>query len=399
MGSRRPDLHGELEGIERVRRRGGPGVRAKLGEESFRPTFRLNGVRAGQTVSQCLQRYTPHEQHEHRIGMFVRLTSTAVYIRWDDDPDNIEYWTQGDARYEVFRDRWRISNFRGINPLDAGKIGVSAPQADALTTEHGNDRVAISPLASDEDSKTEEDDMTERMSRAEEERRKAQQALANGDLQERETYTAKQVAARCGTDSKTMRKFFRSSHSTVEPVGQGGRYEFDAKDLPQIKQEFDTWRKRSGRTPIHKNLEAAASHTQAKKPTTLRQRRTAEKTSTGALKCRNCRMVFSDTGAFNKHNCDEPPGGKVRCILCEDVFKSRTEFAGHECSVGDRMTDAQVKELTTTGKIICEFCTNEFKNPGVFVTHTCIGDAEPTEEELAAIDANGELDDLDLSDL
>lgn len=91
------------------------------------------------------------------------------------------------------------------------------------------------------------------------ERAAAQRALKNGDLKDRDTYTAKQVAARCGTDSKTMRKFFRSAHSTVEPVGQGGRYEFDAADFPKIKREFDAWQKRSksSRTPIHS--EAAKS--------------------------------------------------------------------------------------------------------------------------------------------
>lgn len=87
--------------------------------------------------------------------------------------------------------------------------------------------------------------MARQQSNAAAEREAAQRAVKNGDLKERETYTAKQVATRCGTDPKTMRKFFRSNHSTVEPVGQGGRYDFDAKDLPKIKREFNTWRKRN----------------------------------------------------------------------------------------------------------------------------------------------------------
>lgn len=90
--------------------------------------------------------------------------------------------------------------------------------------------------------------MTEKLSRAAEERAAAQRALANGELKKRDTYTAKQIAMRCGTDAKTMRKFFRSSHSTVEPVGQGGRYEFAATDLPLIRKEFDTWLRRSSVT-------------------------------------------------------------------------------------------------------------------------------------------------------
>ena len=55
------------------------------------------------------------------------------------------------------------------------------------------------------------------------------------------TLTAKQVATRIGTDAKSLRKFFRSSASTVEAVGQGGRYEFDKADLPKIKAEFEAW--------------------------------------------------------------------------------------------------------------------------------------------------------------
>lgn len=56
-----------------------------------------------------------------------------------------------------------------------------------------------------------------------------------------ETLTAKQVATRIGTDAKTLRKFFRSSNSTVEAVGQGGRYEFAKEDLEKIRSEFIGW--------------------------------------------------------------------------------------------------------------------------------------------------------------
>lgn len=56
-----------------------------------------------------------------------------------------------------------------------------------------------------------------------------------------ETLTAKQVATRIGTDAKTLRKFFRSANSTVEAVGQGGRYEFAKDDLEKIRSEFTNW--------------------------------------------------------------------------------------------------------------------------------------------------------------
>lgn len=68
---------------------------------------------------------------------------------------------------------------------------------------------------------------------------------AKDQLVERDSYTAKQVAIRCGTDAKTLRKFLRSNHSTAEAVGQGGRYEFEADQLPLIKAEFAAWRKKA----------------------------------------------------------------------------------------------------------------------------------------------------------
>lgn len=81
----------------------------------------------------------------------------------------------------------------------------------------------------------------EKPSKAAQERARAQEKLARGEWKELDTYTAKQIAVRLGTDGKTLRKFFRSKHSTVQPVGQGRRYEFDKEDLPKIKREFDAW--------------------------------------------------------------------------------------------------------------------------------------------------------------
>lgn len=49
------------------------------------------------------------------------------------------------------------------------------------------------------------------------------------------------VADALGTDPKTLRRFLRSSSSSVEPVGSGGRYVFQSADLPTIKAEFKTW--------------------------------------------------------------------------------------------------------------------------------------------------------------
>jgi len=88
------------------------------------------------------------------------------------------------------------------------------------------------------------------MSKAAQERAAAQRARSS--LPDRETYTAKQIAMRLGTDGKTLRKFFRSKYSSVEPVGQGSRYEFAAEDYPTIQAEFKAWRKKAESHPASK---------------------------------------------------------------------------------------------------------------------------------------------------
>lgn len=56
-----------------------------------------------------------------------------------------------------------------------------------------------------------------------------------------ETLAAKQVAALLDTDPKTLRQFLRSSASTHEAVGSGGRYEFVESDIDKIRTEFTAW--------------------------------------------------------------------------------------------------------------------------------------------------------------
>ena len=58
-----------------------------------------------------------------------------------------------------------------------------------------------------------------------------------------DTFGAKQIATRIGTDPKTFRKFLRSTASPYEAVGQGGRYEFPCDELEKIKKVFTAWQK------------------------------------------------------------------------------------------------------------------------------------------------------------
>ena len=71
---------------------------------------------------------------------------------------------------------------------------------------------------------------------------KERKPRAKKQVAEKDTLAAKQVATELGTDAKTLRQFFRSPASTVEAVGSGGRYEFNASDVPQIKAEFEAWK-------------------------------------------------------------------------------------------------------------------------------------------------------------
>jgi hypothetical protein len=73
-----------------------------------------------------------------------------------------------------------------------------------------------------------------------------------------ETFSAKQVAVRIGTDAKTLRKFLRSSASPYEAVGQGGRYEFPKGDLAKIKKHFLQWQQGKRAATVTKaDVEAA----------------------------------------------------------------------------------------------------------------------------------------------
>lgn len=229
--------------------RGGIGVRKRLEEEAQRTTYRLNGVQTGAVIARTSDRYGRWgKEFPIDVGVLVRKTASTAYIRWASTIEEVTPHQQGDARYEVDRGRWKVLGARRGDPLN-----VDDPLArlikklrregyQPLTTGAGDGSIDDAD-ASDRGNETEDEDME--MSKAAKEREAAKRQIANGDLKDRETYTAKQVATRCGTDPKTMRKFFRSAHSTVEPVGQGGRYEFAAKDLPKIQKEFKAWTKRA----------------------------------------------------------------------------------------------------------------------------------------------------------
>ena len=249
--------------------------------------YRLNGVQAGSRVSECLDKYGRWELG-YREGTILRNSVTSVTVQWDGDED-FTYYTAGDARYEVDRDRWHIIPPKKTSIFDVtgaskpvkiahstaltgsgrdGKIDPSPPPGALITEERsmttrsktkarpsthkvkttgGKPQIVPSDDELDDELDDEVDDTA--TDEVDDEVDDTDEAPADGPV-EREEYTAKQVATRIGTDAKTLRKFFRSPASTVEPCGQGGRYVFDAADLPKIKAEFEKWNSTKGtRTP------------------------------------------------------------------------------------------------------------------------------------------------------
>lgn len=94
----------------------------------------------------------------------------------------------------------------------------------------------------DEDEELEEDELEEepapKKSKAAKKSPSAKVKEASGE----DVLAAKQVATLLNIEAKTLRQFLRSSASTDEPVGSGGRYEFTEEDVPRIKTEFEKWR-------------------------------------------------------------------------------------------------------------------------------------------------------------
>ena len=60
-------------------------------------------------------------------------------------------------------------------------------------------------------------------------------------MSETEVLTTREVADELKTDSKTLRKFFRSDACAIVPVGQGKRYAITPDDIPALKEAFDAW--------------------------------------------------------------------------------------------------------------------------------------------------------------
>jgi hypothetical protein len=134
--------------------RGGLGVRKAMEEKiAAAQKYRLTGVRPGSIVSECLDRYGRWEGG-YRLGAVMRNSVTNVTIQWEDE-EEFTYYTAGDARYNVDRDRWRITPPRAANIFEL----LGPPKGrSALTSSDPDARIALL-LAKGISNETEEEEM------------------------------------------------------------------------------------------------------------------------------------------------------------------------------------------------------------------------------------------------
>lgn len=79
-----------------------------------------------------------------------------------------------------------------------------------------------------------------------------------------------EVAQQLGITSKELRKFLRSNTSTFQAVGSGGRYTFDAEDLPTLRARFAEWK--GGKTTATKPTPRNTGTTRVVRQRTQRDR-------------------------------------------------------------------------------------------------------------------------------
>ena len=143
---------------------------------------------------------------------------------------------------EAYIDEDEIDDIKTKQPLIAAIIDNQGEPSD---DDEEDDDVELDDEEEDDLELPEEDEVDdEEVDEVDDEKpaAKERKPRAKKQVVEKDTLAAKQVATELGTDAKTLRQFFRSPASTVEAVGSGGRYEFNASDVPKIKSEFEAWK-------------------------------------------------------------------------------------------------------------------------------------------------------------
>lgn len=214
--------------------------------------YRLDRQRPGTRVALSLSPLGP-DHRGVRMGYVTDHIGDRLEIQWDDDAEP-EVWKSGDARYKVDRGlmvltppkkprRTRIPASKleckqcGKLRKDCGcpRIGAQKPEEWGVDRNHLDRLVGSSdPALTGEEQEDIVGDASGGDTPITEERD------ANMTKQD-EKFSAKEVARQLGIDARTLRKFLRSEASPVEPPGQGGRYEFTAKQVKKVKKAFESW--------------------------------------------------------------------------------------------------------------------------------------------------------------
>lgn len=155
-------------------------------------------------------------------------------------------YTKAELNKKTVADLKELADQNGIDIdelEDTKKPTLIAALADIEVDEDElEDEVDLDEELDEEEADTEEDDLEEELPEEDEVEEAPKAAAKKSADAEGGTLAAKQVATLLNTDAKVLRQFFRSSASTVEAVGSGGRYEFNESDVPKIVEEFTAWK-------------------------------------------------------------------------------------------------------------------------------------------------------------
>jgi hypothetical protein len=73
------------------------------------PKYDLKGVRAESRVCALIDMKYRRRELGTRMGTIIRRAAGRVSVVWDEDPDEVVIYAEGDVRYWVDTDRWRIT--------------------------------------------------------------------------------------------------------------------------------------------------------------------------------------------------------------------------------------------------------------------------------------------------
>lgn len=186
------------------------------------------------------------------LGYVVDHIGDRVEILWDE-ADESEVWRSEDCKYKVDRGlmiftpppkqrRIRIPRDKLVcKQCGDLRKDCDCPRISALKPEEwGRDRNHPDrPVGSHDPALTGEDleDSIAPSSKGAALRTEERKPMPKTE----DTVSAKELARQLGTDARTLRKFLRSDASPVEPPGQGGRYEFTAKQVKKVTKAFEAW--------------------------------------------------------------------------------------------------------------------------------------------------------------